>query len=93
MEDCEELKKLKEYLKSKNIPYTTPNTDGDYPINRVKFNIGINNFSVINGYGTYGGFDAVYKENQGLLEIMINDNNVIGCLTCESVINIINTYL
>ena len=47
--------------------------------------------SVINGFGSYGGYDPMRKSNQGLLELMPDLDNMsepIGHLTAEEVIDI-----
>lgn len=45
-------------------------------------------WSVINGYGSYGGVDLLSGKNQGLLEIMACDmqNEPMGFLTAEQII-------
>lgn len=47
--------------------------------------------SVINGFGSYGGYDPVLQNNKGLLELMPDLDNMsepIGYLTAEEVIDI-----
>lgn len=50
--------------------------------------------SVINGFGTYGGWagaNGAQKEedNEGLLEVMVSDNEPVGWLTAEEAIRFI----
>ena len=49
--------------------------------------------SVINGYGSYGGFNSFEKENQGLLEIWadlkINAGSPEGYLTADEIIKMV----
>ena len=49
--------------------------------------------SVINGFGTYGGWfganpGTTEKENMGLLEIMIEDNEPVGWLKAENIMEV-----
>lgn len=50
--------------------------------------------SVINGFGTYGGWFGVNPgmtedENMGLLEIMIEDSEQVGWLKAENIMEIL----
>ena len=48
--------------------------------------------SVINGYGTYGGYSVFEHSNKGLLEVMsgiLNDGEPIGFLTADELIKIL----
>lgn len=60
----------------------------DVTVHRTRFAVGENEYSVINGYCTYGGFDPCIGDNLGLLECMVSGNGVIGYLSVEDVINI-----
>ena len=91
-EICEEMKKLRTMLDEKGIEWKDdsqefPLAKGDTPlcIHRTHFNYKGEAVSVINGWGTYGGFDYITEENQGLLEVMVGWNDPIGCLTAEEV--------
>ena len=54
---------------------------------RTKFNIKGNEFSVINGIGSYGGCIYAGAENHGLLECWVNQTGEPeGWLTAEDVI-------
>lgn len=49
------------------------------------------NWSVINGFGTYGGFGLLGEKNKGLLELwaeQVNDGTPLGNLTADDVINL-----
>lgn len=51
-----------------------------------------NQYSVINGFGTYGGYDPMYDRNTGLLEMMsanINGGDSCGYLTADDIIKTI----
>ena len=57
---------------------------------RTHFYIGGDHVSVINGYGSYGGFYFGDDKNQGLLEIMCSwIPDVEGYLKADDVIKII----
>lgn len=48
-------------------------------------------YSVIFGYGSYGGINAINpSQNNGLLELMIDENTPKGWLTAEDVLNIVD---
>ena len=51
-------------------------------------------FSVINGFGTYGGWyganpGMTEDKNMGLLELMIEDNEPVGWLKAENIMEIL----
>lgn len=90
---CKEMKRLRKILDSNGIEWEDhsrewPNFDGetDY-ICRTRFKVGGNEFSVINGCGTYGGYSLYAKENEGLLEYLCLTNedseDPTGYLTAE----------
>lgn len=93
---CEEMVKLREWLDDHEIHYED---DSDclsqvYYIHRTKFFVNDNEFSVINGYGTYGGISAFNSVNAGLLECWVNcKGEPEGFLTAEDVIQKINDLL
>lgn len=64
---CEEMLKLRKYLDEKEIEW---NDDSDETICRTKYWHNDHSYSVINGYGTYGGIDGCDPKefNQCLLE-------------------------
>lgn len=62
----------------------------DTSMYRTHFTINNTNWSAINGYGSYGGFDPIKNINHGLLELFNRDGSVepIGWLTAEDVIKV-----
>lgn len=59
----------------------------DLEVYRTKFSYRKYDWSVIHGFGTYGGWSSL-KEDEGLLELMSNAVNYgepVGCLTAEEV--------
>lgn len=90
------MKKLRKWLNEQHIEWFD---DSDrpgvvrkkYEICRTKFEINGYGFSVIHGFGTYGGkrvYKDVYKD-RGLLECSISENEPVGYLTAEDVIKLI----
>ena len=89
MEVCTEMTKLREYLDTNDIEWRDDSDEMSdwYFMCRTKFDIKGNDFSVINGVGSYGGVNAGCKYNQGLLELWINQKGEpTGYLTAEDVI-------
>lgn len=97
---CEEMKKLRQMLDKKNIPWHDASEimsdDKDWPmwICRTHFKYDGLKFSVINGFGTYGGLNGANPgmtedENMGLLELMIEDNEPVGWLKAENIMEIL----
>lgn len=65
----------------------------DSTIYRTHFETGGFKYSVIYGYGTYGGYNPFNGDNPGLLECMtseLNDGCPVGYMTAEDVINVID---
>ena len=65
----------------------------DTTIFRTHFEHGDYKYSVIYGFGTYGGVDVLSGHDFGLLECMtekVNNGEPLGCLTAGDVINIID---
>lgn len=92
MRICEEMQKLRDWLDENSIEWVDDSTNMphlefmNYWICRTKFEYSGCEWSVINGCGTYGGFRAYERRNQGLLEIRtscVNDGDPIGFLTFE----------
>ena len=84
-----EMIKLREALDNLGIQWDDDTYDrkGGFPfldlsIYRTKFRYNGRYYSVICGYGTYGG-------EEGLLEVMIDNTDPIGHLTAEDVLDII----
>ena len=103
MDVCEEMQKLRSALDKMGVEWddaseewlTPPYSNGkslavrrDY-ICRTRFHYKGNRFSVINGFGTYGGYDSILTENMGLLEVMVNGKEPSGFLTAATVLKMI----
>lgn len=59
---------------------------------RTKFMANGCEWSVIHGYGSYGGFNH-FDPDAGLLEVMaqcVNDGNPVGWLTAEQVLKMVD---
>ncbi len=84
---CEEMVILREYLDSHGIKWRDDSCeyDGDFFIHRTKFEVNGHTFSVINGYGTYGGIVSFGCKNDGLLELMLDGREPYGCLSAIEV--------
>lgn len=83
----EEMEKLRQKLDEINIAWWD---ESDFIIDRTKFEINGNRWSVVNGEGTYGGIQYGSRINKGLLEVRPNEHaEPIGWVTCEDVIEMI----
>lgn len=98
---CEEMKKLREMLTERGIEWKDVSSiehgidkyHADSTIYRTHFETGGFKYSVIYGYGTYGGYDPFNGDNPGLLECMtseLNDGCPVGYMTAQDVINVID---
>lgn len=91
----EEMTKLRKLLTEQGIEWHDSSTPPEYPIqiDRTHFDYKGYAWSVINGFGSYGGIDIFRdKKNMGLLELMsaaVNDGEPIGYLTAEQAIKLI----
>ena len=94
MEVCEEMQLLRNYLDVKKIPwrddseeFKTSTKNFEMWICRTKFEYKSHHVSVINGFGTYGGWNGANGSdvNLGKLEMMIDENEPKGWLTAEKV--------
>lgn len=91
---CEEMEKLRKWLNDKGIEWFDYSDASFMPqeelallseVHRTRFRINDVDFSVINGYGTYGG-SGVLDENEGLLEMKCsNEDDVRGWLTAQQI--------
>ncbi|MEE1037813.1 MAG: hypothetical protein U0K95_01500 [Eubacterium sp.] len=97
---CDEMKELRKMLDEKNIPWhdasDVMSEDKDWPvwICRTHFEYDGLKISVVNGFGTYGGWyganpGMTEEKNMGLLEIMIEDNEPVGWLKAEDIMKIL----
>ena len=75
--------------KKRRVLPDIPESYLDTSMFRTRFIFKGKNWSVINGYGSYGGYDPFKSENEGLLELMIDENDPTGWLTAEQVIEMI----
>lgn len=91
----EEMTKLRKLLTEHGIEWHDSSTPPEYTIqiDRTHFDYKGFNWSVINGFGSYGGIGIFRdKKNMGLLELMsaaVNDGEPIGYLTAEQAIKLI----
>ena len=92
---CEEMIKFRELLDANGIEWWDSSTKyhneeeedylGIFKIDRTHFHHRDYDWSVINGYGTFGGY-GYFKSNAGFLELMsnaVNEGNPVGWLTAE----------
>ena len=100
MKICEEMQKLRQMLDEKNIPWhdasEVMSEDKEWPmwICRTHFEYKGLKIPVVNGFGTYGGWfganpGTTEEENMELLEIMIEDNEPVGWLKAEDIMEIL----
>ena len=88
---CKEMEKLREALTANDIIWTDASDGGLLPITRTHFEYKDYEWSVIHGFGTYGGWNRL-EPDAGLLEIMSNavdDGNPMGWLTAEEVMDLV----
>lgn len=91
----EEMTKLRKLLTEQGIEWHDASTPPDCPIqiDRTHFDYKGSSWSVINGFGTYGGYDSHFnKKNLGLLELMsaaVNEGEPLGFLTAAAVIKLV----
>ena len=86
---ADEIQKLMEIMPDVDVDYL------DTSMYRTHFDYKGKRWSVINGYGSYGGYDPIDGKNEGLLELLIGDaagNEPIGNLTADDVLNYMETY-
>lgn len=81
---CDEMKKFRELLDQNQIEWVDDSKELDteryicrtHPKNHKRW-------SVVNGFGTYGGYDFD-KKNEGLLEVMLDGDIIEYCKAEES---------
>jgi hypothetical protein len=97
---CEEMQKFRKMLDEKGIEWhddsEVMSESKEWPmwICRTHFEYNGLKFSVVNGFGTYGGWyganpGMTEDKNMGLLEIMIEDNEPVGWLRAEDIMKIL----
>lgn len=87
----EEMLKLRKFLDEKKIPWEDASEEMSdiVKIDRTHFDYKGYAISVINGFGTYGGYSGANfpaddeKDNLGLLEVMVGGNEPKGWLTAK----------
>ena len=82
-----EMRELRKMLDAEGIDWHDKSEFGLCPIWRTHFEHRGYHWSVIHGYGTYGGFTSI-DADKGLLEVMsdaINNGEPVGWLTAERV--------
>lgn len=86
-----EMKKLRELLDAEGIEWKD-RSNGERDIDRTHFWFRKYHWSVVNGYGSYGGYIGSSSRNEGLLEMMsgaVNGGDPIGWLTAEEVMKFV----
>lgn len=81
----EEMKKLRALLDAENIEWEDKSDNSIYPICRTHFTYNGQRWSVIHGYGSYGGYSPITESDRGLLEAYDFSSDPIGYLTAEEV--------
>lgn len=93
IEMCNEMVKLREELDKRNIEWEDKSTVEEFfTVYRTHFEYNNCKYSVIYGFGTYGGLNLSTKSNFKLLELMseaVNKGEPVGYLTAEQVIEIV----
>ena len=90
IQPCENMLTLRKWLTAMKIAWwdNSRTYDDDFYIHRTKFMIANKEYSVINGYGTYGGFYDVSKNNLGLLEMYVSgEGDPVGYLNAKETID------
>lgn len=93
---CEEMQVLRDWLTKNNITWydnssNPPGIDNCW-VCRTQFWLNHNRWSVIHGFGTYGGYDSFLSKDYSLLELMaspVNEGEPVGYLTGKQVIEYI----
>lgn len=88
-----EMQKLRKLLDDAGIKWSDCSTEGELSIERTHFEYKDEYWSVIHGFGTYGGY-SYWEEDRGLLEIWDGneDEEPIGFLTAEEAFEIITEW-
>lgn len=88
---CEEMQKLRDALDKMGVEWVDASEEWtkDFCICRTHFSYNNKRYSVINGFGSFGGYYKFSEDNKNLLEIMLPNNEIEGYLTAEDVLNLI----
>ena len=99
---CEEMNKLRTALDKMGVEWVNASEEWgigerdtfirDFYICRTHFDYNNKHYSVINGYGSFGGYDMFSYDNKGFLEIRFPNGEVEGYLTAADIIKIIKEY-
>ena len=88
---CKEMKKLRKYLTDNGIEwYDDTSISATWWMVRTKYKYKGREFSVINGFGSFGGYTSFTNKNMGKLELIIDGEEPIGYLSAEDVVEIMN---
>jgi hypothetical protein len=71
----DEMIAFRNMLDEEQIKWADASEIGAYPISRTHFSYRNFNWSVIHGYGSYGGICPLTNKDNGLLELMSNAVN------------------
>ena len=80
-----EMELFRNMLDDNGIEWHDASRMGAYTITRTHFNYRGHDWSVIHGYGSYGGYSP-FEKDKGLLELMsgaVNDGDPVGYLTAK----------
>lgn len=86
-----EMRLFQKMLDKNNIEWEDNSEYGSFPITRTQFNYRGYRWSVIHGFGTYGGYSH-FDQDKGLLELMseaIDDGYPIGYLTAKEAFELV----
>lgn len=86
-----EMQKFRQLLDDVGIKWIDLSDNGGLPIERTHFECNGNYWSVVHGYGTYGGWFSNIWTDRGLLEIRCGNDEPIGFLTAEEAFEIVIT--
>lgn len=81
-----EMELFRKMLDDNGIEWHDASVMDAYPITRTHFNYRGHFWSVIHGYGTFGGYSYFRRRDDGLLELMsdaVNGGEPIGYLTAK----------
>jgi hypothetical protein len=86
-----EMVKFRQMLDDNGIEWVDNSSLDSYPVHRTHFQYRGYMWSVIHGYGSYGGYSC-FEEDKGLLELMseaIDGGEPRGWLTAEEAIKLV----
>jgi len=86
---CEEMQKLRDGLDERKIPWKDLTDKDALWICRTHFWIKGDRWSVVHGYGSYGGF-SIFEKDKQLLECMYGGNEPDGWLTADEVLKMVD---